>query len=463
LLDPDSSSSIFILVLLLIIHAIFAAAREAIGSLRKSRRLYLIEMGHHTARLVDDLAEDATRLLTTEQLVLKTIGFFIVALSAFIYTEWLADFLNVGNLTAVILITLVTVLVTLLFGELIPKEIGRNNNEPVALWLVYPFWWASMVATPLARLVSWIGRGLTGRWDTASDDVFTTITEEDLRTYVDASEEGGVLKEEEKEMIYSIFELGDTLAREVMVPRIDMVAVEVDESPREVMQKIMDAGHSRVPVFENTIDNIVGILYVKDLLVYWLTHDREPLEIRSIVREVYYVPETKPVSDLLRELRLKRVHIAIVVDEYGGTAGLVTIEDILEEIVGEIQDEHDAEEFLMDRLTEREYIFSARMDLDDINDEMDIELPTGDSDTIGGLVYNSLGRIPQKGDVINGSVFGEPDIRLTVLAVDGRRIERVKVERLIPDETLNDGEENLVGDDGRSRFLQKPQNSVSNT
>jgi CBS domain containing-hemolysin-like protein len=117
----------------------------------------------------------------------------------------------------------------------------------------------------------------------------------------------------------------------------------------------------------------------------------------------------------------------------------------------------------MDRLTEREYIFSARMDLDDINDEMDIELPTGDSDTIGGLVYNSLGRIPQKGDVINGSVFGEPDIRLTVLAVDGRRIERVKVERLIPDETLNDGEENLVGDDGRSRFLQKPQNSVSNT
>jgi putative hemolysin len=463
LLDPDSTSSIVILLLLLVTHAIFAAAREAIGTFRKSRRLQLIEEGHQSVILVDELAEDATRLLTTEQLVLKTLGFFIVALSAFIYTEVLATWLSVATLLAVVLLTLFSVFVTLLFGELIPKEIGRTYNEALAQWLVYPFWWASLVATPLARLVSWIGRGVTGRWDSDDDDGFLAITEEDLRTYVDASEEGGVLKEEEKEMIYSIFELGDTAAREVMVPRIDMVAVEVDDSPREAMQKIMDAGHSRAPVFEDKIDNVVGILYVKDLLGHWLEHDTEPTALRPLLREVYYVPESKPVSDLLRELRLKRVHIAIVVDEYGGTAGLVTIEDILEEIVGEIQDEHDAEEFFLDQVSETEYIFSARMDLDDINDMMDIQLPTEDSDTIGGLVYNSLGRIPHIGDVVAGEIFGVPDMRLTVLEVDGRRIQRVKVEQLLPPQLPGGSEIQPETGESQSGLFQSSQNSVPNS
>jgi putative hemolysin len=462
LLDPDSSSSIVILLLLLITHAIFAAARESIAALRKSRRLQLIEDGYRSISLVDDLAEDATRLLATEQLVLKTLGFFIVALSAFTYTASLASLLSVGNLVAVVILTVIAVFVTLVFGELIPKEIGRTYSEPLAQWLVYPFWWASLIATPLARLVSWSARGLTGRWDSDDDDSFAAITEDDLRTYVDASEEGGVLKEEEKDMIYSIFELGDTAAREVMVPRIDMVAVEVDDTPREAMQKVMDAGHSRAPVFENTIDNIVGILYVKDLLAHWLAHEAEPPELRQLLRDVYYVPESKPVSDLLRELRHKRVHIALVVDEYGGTAGLVTIEDILEEIVGEIQDEHDAEEFYMDRLSETAYIFSARMDLDDINDMMDIELPTDESDTIGGLVYNSLGRIPHISDVVPGESFGVPDIRLTVLDVDGRRIQRVKVERSLPPQTQDTSEARSEKDESKSGILQSPQNSVSN-
>lgn len=429
MLDPDSSSPIFILALLLILHAVFAVAKEAITSLRRSRRLQLIEEGHPSAPLVDDIAEDATRLLTTEQLVLKFLGFFIVAISALVYANPLAQALSISVLAAVIIITIAAVFITLLFGELIPKEIARNNPEPLALTLVYPFRWVSFVAAPLAKVVSFVGRMLTGRWHDTEDDFFATITEEDLRTYVDASEEEGVLKEEEKEMIYSIFDLGDTLAREIMVPRIDIVAVEADQSPREVMRKIMDAGHSRVPVYLDTIDNIVGILYVKDLLRLWLDSEEEPHTIRGLQREVYYVPESKPVSDLLRELQRKRVHIAIVVDEYGGTAGLVTIEDVLEEIVGEIQDEHDAEEFYLQRLSENEYIFSGRMDLDDINDEMGLKLPTDESDTLGGLVYNSLGRIPQAGDVIDGGVFDVFDVRLTVLAVDGRRVKTVKLER----------------------------------
>lgn len=462
MLDPDSSSPIIVLLLLLVLHAIFAAARESIAFLRKSRRLQLIEEGHASAKLVDTIAEDATRLLATEQLALKFLAFFIVALSAFIYTDPLAKAMTVSHFSAVVVITLVAVFVTLLFGELIPKEIARNFAEPLALWLVHPFRWVSFVATPLARLVELIGRLLTGRWnDTEEDHIFAVITEEDLRTYVDASEEEGVLKEEEKEMIYSIFDLSDTLAREIMVPRIDMVAVEADMLPRVAIQKIMEAGHSRVPVFAETIDNIVGILYVKDLLGYWLKHG-EPATLRGLEREVYYVPESKLVSELLRELQRKRVHIAIVVDEYGGTAGLVTIEDVLEEIVGEIQDEHDADEFYLQRLSDNEYIFSARMDLDDINDEMSIKLPTDESDTIGGLVYNSLGRIPQTGDSINGETFGLPDVRLTVLAVDGRRVKTVKLERHIQG-SGDSGEQPLASNSKRSTLLQNPQNSVSNS
>ena len=423
MLDPDSTAPVVVLIVSLLLHAFFAAAKEAIVSMRRSRRLQLVEEGHRAAQWVNSLAEDATRLLTTEQLALKFIGFFIIAFAAFIYTPPLVQLTSFNNIVIITVITFGAVLVVLIFGELIPKEIARSYAEPIALWAIYPFNLLSYVAAPLARFVTKIGHVLTGHWDEAGDYSFSTITEEDLRTYVDAGEEEGVLKEAEKEMIYSIFELSDTLAREVMVPRIDMVAIEARSPVMAALDVILEAGHSRAPVYADHIDNIIGILYVKDLLVHW-RNGNEPPSVQELVREVYYVPETKPVSDLLRELQTKKVHIAIVVDEYGGTAGLVTIEDILEEIVGEIQDEHDPEEFYMQRISEDEYIFSARMDLDDVNDWISADLPTDDSDTLGGLIYTMLGRVPQVGDILEVD-----DLLLTVLTVDGRRIGKVKIQR----------------------------------
>lgn len=422
-MDPDSSAPIIILVCLLVLYAVFAAAKESIISIRRSRRLQLIEDGHHAAEIINRLAEDSTRLLATEQLVLKLIGFSIVAFSSFIYTTPLAEAISVNHFIALLLITVSSAAVTLLFGELIPKEIARSYAESIALWTVYPFNVVSYLATPIAQLVTFIGRVVTGQWN-GEESSFSTITEEDLRTYVDAGEEEGLLKEAEKEMIYSIFDLDDTLAREVMVPRIDVVAVEAQTPVMEALDVILAAGHSRVPVFVDNIDNVVGILYAKDLLTHW-RNGSPTSSVGVLTRDVYFVPETKPVSDLLRELQVRKVHIAIVVDEYGGTAGLVTIEDILEEIVGEIQDEYDPEEFFMQQISENEYIFSARMDLDDINDIMSVELPTDEADTLGGLIYNLLGRVPEVGDSV-----GVADLRLTVLDVDGRRIGRVKVQHL---------------------------------
>jgi putative hemolysin len=453
-----------VLVILLIVHAFFAAAKEAIVSIRKSRRLQLVEEDNYAAELVNSLAEDATRLLTTEQLILKFTGFFIVGFAAFVYTTPLAQLISINNFSAMILVTIVVVFITLIFGELIPREIARSYPEAIALWSIYPFNLLSYLAAPLARVITKLGRGLTGRWDETGDYGLGTITEEDLRTYVDAGEEGGLLKEEEKEMIYSIFDLGDTLAREIMVPRIDVVAVEADIPVSEALDTILEAGHSRVPVYNDNIDNIVGILYAKDLLAHW-RKGGEPRPVRGLEREVYYVPETKLVSDLLRELQTKKVHIAIVVDEYGGTAGLVTIEDILEEIVGEIQDEYDAEEFYMDRISDDEYIFSARLDLDDINDIMSVDLPTDESDTLGGLVYSMLGRVPAVGDSLDVA-----DLHLTVLTVEGRRIGTVKAQRIKKQDKEENGkasgkEKNETNSAAKksSTFVNNPRNVTSSS
>jgi len=406
----------------LVLHAFFAAAKEAIVSTRKSRRLQLIEEGRQGAEQIDNLADDASRLLATEQLVLKFISFSIIAFSVLVYTAPLSEILSTSSVVAAGIIVVIAGLVILIFGDLVPREIARNLAEPIAFWsipIIYPL---SYVAAPLARFVthlSWRLAGHTGESDIAGLGV---ITEEDLRTYVDASEEGGELKEDEKAMIYSIFNLDDTLAREIMVPRIDVVAIEAQTGVRDALNVIVEAGHSRVPVYADNIDNVVGLLYAKDLLAYW-RDSGEPGSVQGLVREVYYVPETKPASELLRELQQRKIHMAIVVDEYGGMAGLVTIEDILEEIVGEIQDEYDSDEFLMERITDHEYIFNARADLDDINHIMSINLPTDENDTLGGLVYALVGRVPEVGDsmVVAGT-------RLTVLTVDGRRIGRVKIQ-----------------------------------
>jgi CBS domain containing-hemolysin-like protein len=431
-LDPDSSIPLIILLVLVFLHAFFAAAEVAIVSIRKSRLNQLIEEGHQAAQWVADIAEDATRLLTTTQLALKLLGFLAVALAASTYGDplaaWLAGF-NVAWLSlisyplAVVIITLGLAFLVLVFGELIPRELAARSPEPFALWAIYPMRASAVAAVPLAQVVVAVNRLFVGRGDEVPHSL-PFVIEEEIKTLVDAGEEGGFIEEEEKEMIYSIFEFGDTLAREVMVPRIDMVAIEVSTSVSDALDVVMRAGHSRIPVYENTIDNIVGILYAKDLLKYW-RDEASSLKLRDLLRNVYYIPESKKVDELLQELQQRKVHIAIVVDEYGGTAGLVTIEDILEEIVGEIQDEYDSEEAFMEVVSDDEIIFNARMDLDDVNHIMGLELPTDRSDTLGGLVYSNLGRVPVIGDKVRIET-----VEITVLSVERRQIKKVKVVRL---------------------------------
>ena len=253
----------------------------------------------------------------------------------------------------------------------------------------------------------------------------TLVTEEAIMTLVDAGEEGGVIEQDEKEMIYSVIRLGDTLAREVMVPRIDILAFEDDVSLEQAADTLLEAGHSRAPVYAETIDNVIGLLYLKDLLAAWRGQALQT-SVRDLLREAYFVPEAKKVDDLLAEMQAQRIHMAIVVDEYGGTAGVVTIEDIVEEIVGEIRDEYDAQEQLAyQQLPDGSWLLSGRIGLDEVHEVTGVELPKGSSETLAGLIFSRLGRVPASGETVE-----EGGLRLVVDQVLGKRIRSVRATRL---------------------------------
>ena len=260
-----------------------------------------------------------------------------------------------------------------------------------------------------------VSRVLTGR---------KKITEEEIHDFIEASEEEGLVNEEESEMIRSIFSLRTTVVREVMVPRTDMACVSVQSTVRELLDTIIACGHSRIPVYENSIDNVIGLLYAKDLLRHWGQSD-EQVQVRSIMRPPYFIPETKDLEELLQEFKRKRVHLAIVIDEYGGTSGLVTIEDLLEQIVGDIQDEYDTEEALFEVHDDGSITADARMPVEDLEEYFTLTIEREKFDSIGGLIHHLTGKIPAVGETFEGA-----GLRMVILEADERKIKRVGISRL---------------------------------
>lgn len=267
-----------------------------------------------------------------------------------------------------------------------------------------------------------------------SDEAFSTIknlfrklarrnvTEEEIHSIIDVGEQEGVINRDEHAMIDAVLDLGDTLVREILVPRTDVVAVEITTPVKEVLETIIKAGHSRIPVYEGNLDHITGILYAKDLLKLWGRLPEE-ISLKPICRKAYFIPETKTTADLLKEFKVRRVHMAVAVDEYGGTSGIVTIEDILEEIVGEIQDEHDpVEQSSISRLDDGSYIFDARSHIEDVEEELNIQLPRGEYDTLGGFLSHLLGHVPEQGEL------GRYDrLLFTVEEADARKVSTIRV------------------------------------
>jgi putative hemolysin len=428
----ESMRELALLAFLILLNAFFAASEVAIVTVGKARLRRLVEEGVKVARIVERLAEDSSRFLATLQVGIILVRLSAVATAVISLSDPLQkqiaqvpiEFIAQASLPlAVFSIVIALAFFMLSLGELLPKTLALQHAEPIALAVAYPIDLFATIVSPVVKVLIATSDVAARLFGSQPQGGMPFITEEEIKTMVDAGEETGVIEEDEKEMIYSIFELGETLAREVMVPRIDIVALESKIPIQQALDLILEKGHSRIPVYEHSIDNIIGLLYAKDLLGQ-LRDGNATVVLRDILRPAYFIPETKRVDELLQDLQQRKVHMAIVVDEYGGTAGLVTIEDLIEEIVGEIQDEYDAEEPFIEVISDDEFIFNARVDLDDINRLMGVELPSEGGDTLGGFIYSQLGKVPKVGDKVlfNG-------IKIAVLSVVGHRIKKVKVNR----------------------------------
>jgi putative hemolysin len=428
----ESMRELALLAFLILLNAFFAASEVAIVTVGKARLRRLVEEGVKVARIVERLAEDSSRFLATLQVGIILVRLSAVATAVISLSDPLQkqiaqvpiEFIAQASLPlAVFSIVIALAFFMLSLGELLPKTLALQHAEPIALAVAYPIDLFATIVSPVVKVLIATSDVAARLFGSQPQGGMPFITEEEIKTMVDAGEETGVIEEDEKEMIYSIFELGETLAREVMVPRIDIVALESKIPIQQALDLILEKGHSRIPVYEHSIDNIIGLLYAKDLLGQ-LRDGNATVVLHDILRPAYFIPETKRVDELLQDLQQRKVHMAIVVDEYGGTAGLVTIEDLIEEIVGEIQDEYDAEEPFIEVISDDEFIFNARVDLDDINRLMGVELPSEGGDTLGGFIYSQLGKVPKVGDKVlfNG-------IKIAVLSVVGHRIKKVKVNR----------------------------------
>jgi CBS domain containing-hemolysin-like protein len=417
--------TLVVVLLLTAVAAFLAAAETSLTRMSRARATYLEEEGRRGARQLLALVEQPARFLNLVLLLVLVVQFFATAL----FTSVLSRLVG-GGLGVAIAATAMTIL-TFIFAEVAPKTYAVQQTDRAAL-AVAPFVYVLTrlpVLGPLTRLLIAIGNVVTPGKGLKSGPF---VSEEEIRALVDEAERDEVIEEEEREMIHSIFEFGDTILREVMVPRPDMVAVPVTTSLQEVLELILRTGFSRIPVYQRDIDDIVGLAYAKDVLRR--LHDGQADKpLADILRPAPFMPESMRAAECLREMRRRKSHMVIVIDEYGGTAGLVTIEDLLEEIVGEIADEYDSEEPNVEPLPDGDYRVNARLGIDEVNELLDVELPSTEWDSIGGLLFNLVGGVPREGQEVEFQ-----GLRLRAERVQGRRIGRVRIHRLSPPEGVED-------------------------
>jgi len=414
-LDPSVVTQLIILFILIGLSAFFSCSETALTTVNKIRIRTLIEEGNKRAVVLNRVTENSGKMLSA-----ILIGNNVVNLTASSLSTILATKLF-GNAGAGISTGILTILI-LIFGEITPKTLATIHSEKISLAVAPIIYGLMNLLTLVILLVNKLSSGLLLLFHVNPDNKGTTITETELRTLVDVSHEEGVLENEEHEMISNLFDFGDARAKDVMIPRIDMTMIEVNASYEELLSIFEKFRFTRIPVYEETTDNVIGIINMKDVL---LCSKEETFSLRNILRESYFTYETKKLSELMLEMRKASVNIAIVLDEYGVTAGLITLEDLLEEIVGEIRDEYDEdEEEEISLLNDGSYQIDGQIKLDDVNDLLDIHLKSEDYDSIGGYIIETLDKLPRENDSIraDGYIF-------TVVSLDKNRIERVQVTK----------------------------------
>ena len=419
-MDPTAWFEVATIVIALVLAALAASAETSLTSISRVRLRQLVEQKNASAIVIERLHRDPNSYLSTI-LIVNTVAIIVASsvatlLALHLYQQRVAEWL----------VSLVLSLVVLVACEITPKTLALQRAERVALRMARLVAGATFVMRPIVYVLTAVTRLILGMLGGKAQVRGPFVTEEELKMLVSVGEEEGVLEEEEREMIHGIFEMGDMRVREVMVPRTDLVAIEAREPVEKAVDLVTKHGHTRIPVYEGSLDHIVGVLYAKDLLRAVVRGEQKTL--REIARKPFFTPESNKVQDVLRDLRKNRVHMAIVVDEYGGTAGAVTIEDILEEIVGPIQDEYDiGEEDEIQFISPNEVVLDGRVSVDDVNELLKLDIAGDDYDTIGGYVLNQLGAAPKVGATLK---LGSAELR--VEAVQGTRIKKVRIRSETP-------------------------------
>ncbi|HSW95357.1 MAG TPA: hemolysin family protein, partial [Patescibacteria group bacterium] len=418
-------------LVLVVVLALLSMSEAALHAIRRPALIEELVMRGRRGQRAGRMGERRVRYLAAIQVLEFFVIFAFSGIAAAFLAPRLSELLKLVGIAAVfsdlgaVVVTVAALsLAAVLFGLFVPRSIGRKHAKQVLLLMVFPLELITWVTRPLVAVLFLLTRVVTAPFG-ADPNEGTLISEEDIKAVIETGEEQGVLDVEERDMLHSVFALGDKQVHEVMVPRTDIVAIDVNTPPQEVLDSVVRAGHSRIPVYEGSSDQIIGVLYVKDLFRR-LARGEKDVTVRPFLRPAQFVPETKKVDELLREMQRAKVHIAIVVDEYGGTAGLVTIEDLVEEIVGEIRDEYDVERELVLPVSEHEAVMDARVPFSEVQETFGIDSPEGvdEFDTLGGFVTHELGRLPKVGETVNSN-----GVKFVVESVDGRRIGRVRVIR----------------------------------
>lgn len=412
-LDPDSTWQVIVLIVLLGFSAFFSASETALMSLSKIRIRNMVEEEIKGAELIRKLVENPSKLLGTILVGNNIVNIGASALATSIAIEYFGS-------TGVGIATGVMTLAVLIFGEITPKSLAARNSEKISLGVIRIVSAITTILNPFVVVLVYITNGLIKIFGGKIDIEQPFITEEELKTMVDVSHEEGVLEVEEKQMIYNVFEFGDSQVKDVMVPRTDMVAIDIEADYNAVINIFKEEQFSRIPVYKDTIDNIVGVLYVKDLVMY--DDLKKSFDISKYMREPFYTFEFKKITELFQEMREKRMPMAIVFDEYGGTAGIVTMEDLVEEIVGDIGDEYDDKEDEIEVIREDEYIVKGSTRIDLVNEMIGTSIESEDFDSIGGFVIGQLGRLPEQGETVEYN-----NIKFITESIGKNRIRKLKI------------------------------------
>lgn len=447
---PDPVVSILfkllLLLVLIILNAFFAMSEIAIISLNDTKIQRMAEEGNKKAKKVVRLTENSSRFLSTIQIGVTLAGFLTSAsasqsfadpLAARLASTALTDYIGESaiHIVLVVLITVITSYFSLVLGELAPKRIAMQIPEKISFKVVGILLLVAKVTKPFVRFLALSTNGVVRLFGFDPNADEENVTEEEIRMMVDVGGEKGVIEDSQKEMINNIFEFDDIDVGDIMTHRTDMTAIEVSKSLEEVAELAIENGYSRIPVFDEDPDNIVGVLYAKDLLKYVGKTLPKALKIPDVMRKALYVPESQACGDLFKAMTESHTQFAVVVDEYGGTAGIATLEDVLESIVGNIQDEYDDEEEEISKIDETTFTVDGTIDIDEVDELVGLELPEGDYDTLGGFLISQLGYLPAEGEQLEVTYR---NLHFTILNVEERRIDKVKIEITEPAESDDD-------------------------